>query len=116
MNLKDVYSKVDLRKLVAVLESQQDYTSECIRVVKKEFESRKTIPDSITKIATEEYIVKLVRALSDFDPLKDKFIVPESYFLDRNTSLELAKIEFNKWIKKKQDYGFDVLKYSIGGL
>lgn len=116
MNLKDIYSKADLHKLIVVMESQSDYTSECIRVVKKEIEKRRPLPESVKKIATEEYIVKMKNTLLKFNPSEIELIIPESYFLDKETINEIAKEELNLWIEKKKSYGFDVLKYSICGM
>lgn len=116
MTLKERYHKETTNTLVQIIESQQDYTNECVVVVLDEIARRPVSDDEVKELATAIVKDKVMSILKNFDPYNDKLVPPRSTYLTTEEVLLLLKEEFSKWMERKETFDFDVWKYAIGGI
>ena len=116
MTLEERYNKAETKELVEIIENKECYTIDCVNVVISEFETR-SINDGSTEIFAEEILrLKFKESLEKFNPYSSKIKVFESSFLSPKKVLEIQKQEFDKWLDKREGFGFDVWKYAIGAV
>ena len=116
MTLKERYNKADTKELVVILENKKCYTTDCVNVVVNEFETRNINDGSAGLFAEEILRLKFKESLEKFDPYSSKIKLFESSFLSPEKVLEIQKQEFDKWLDKREVFGFDVWKYAIGAV
>jgi len=116
MTLQDIYQSKPLTELIKVLESPNDYTEECVEVVIDEIKSRNIDIDEAKQIAEENLRNNFSERLNSFDPFNDKIKPFNSHFLNQEEVLKIMKEVFDKWLSKRDSYGFDVWLYAVGGI
>lgn len=103
-------------ELVEILENRDNYVPQFVDFAEFELTNRKINPEQIEEIAIELVTSKVKDALGKYSPLNGKLDIPKSFFLSKEKVLEITKIEFEFWMERKEDFGFDVWKYAIGAL
>ena len=116
MTLEERYNKAETKELVEIIENKECYTIDCVNVVISEFENRNINDGSIELFAEEIIHRKFKEFLEKFDPYSSKINVLESSFLSSEKVIEIQKQEFDKWLDKREGFGFDVWKYAIGAV
>ena len=116
MTLKERYSTKENKKLIQISENSENYTAECVSVV-REILSERDIDNHYLNVTAETLLREKIRIILDkFDPYNDKLTIPESQYLDDDRILEILKEEFDTWMDTKEALKFDVWKYAIGGI
>ncbi len=116
MTLQERYSSADIKILIDILENKDNYTTECINVVVEELKTRPLDKESIENIAEDIIRLKFSEFMNKFDPYNAKIEILESNFLDKEQVQNIQKQEFDKWMEKRESFGFDVWKYAIGAI
>ena len=117
MDLRKKYVLKSTAELVAVLEMPDNYTPEALTAAKEAIEDRiKHEADEINQIALEFNTNKVWEQLNSLNPLNDELVFFKSHFLDEVTIKKIYKEQFEKLLKEKEGFRFDVWQYAIGGL
>lgn len=116
MTLQERYSSADIKNLIEIIENKDNYTLECVNVVVEELKIRSLDKEEVQQIAQEIIIAKFTELMNKFDPYNSKIEILESNFLNKVEVQEIQKQEFDKWMEKRESFGFDVWKYAIGAI
>lgn len=112
---KKIASKSD-SELIEIIENRDNYVFQFVEFAEFELTNRNLSIEEVKEIATKIVVRKIEDRLQTYSPLSGKFNIPISFFLSEQEVLELTKPAFEAWIARKEDFGFDVWKYAIGGI
>lgn len=104
------------KELIEILENRENYVPKFVEFAEFESTNRSISVEDIKEIATDLVLQKVKEVLRSYSPLQGKLNIPKSYFLSKEEVLEITKIEFEIWLERKEDFGFDVWKYAIGAI
>ncbi len=117
MDLRRKYVLKSTTELVAVLETPKDYTPEALAAAKEAMSDRaEHEAEEINQIAVEFNTNKVWTILNTLNPLSDELVLHKSYFLDDVAIKSIYKEQFEKLIKDKEGFRFDVWQYAIGAI
>ncbi|CAG5085407.1 hypothetical protein [Parvicella tangerina] len=112
---KKIASKTDF-ELAEILENRENYVPQFVEFAEFELSNRSISVEEFKEIAKQLVIQKVKEALKSYSPLKGKFNIPSSHFLTEEEVLAITKVEFEAWLERKEDFGFDVWKYAVGAI
>lgn len=115
-NLAEKYKSADLQELVMVVETAENYTPECVKIVIAELLSRHADKELLIQLASEITRTKIKEMLDGFSPLNGKLIPPKSHLLEEAEVLEIFREEYAEFISRRDDLSPDVWAYAIGGI
>jgi hypothetical protein len=116
MSFQDKIAGKTDSELIEIIENRENYVPKFVDFAEFELTNRSISKEEIEDMAAELVRNKVYDALKNYSPLKGKFDVPKSHFLSKEIVLSITKVEFEDWLKRKEDFGFDVWKYAIGGI
>ncbi len=112
MTLEERYRSAETRDLIVILEAPEDYTVDCVRVVKEELERRNLPDEEIIEVAKELVQAKVDLIFKKFTPY-DKITLPSSTFVPKEDIKEMLREAYNAYMGKRGDMEFDVWLYSF---
>ncbi|MBR9923230.1 MAG: hypothetical protein GYB31_20560 [Bacteroidetes bacterium] len=116
-DLERRYAKKETTELIEILERPEGFTKEALGVASRELKARKLDSDYLSEIAETIKRQQLQKLLDAFDPLNDPVpALPASYFFKPKQVKAFLLEEFEKFIRDKEGFRIDVMKYSIGAI
>ena len=106
MDLYTEYKDVEILKLIAILESSEDYTVECIEVICAILLERNFKMEDYKSEIIALNREKIQEKIENFNPLQEQMKLHKSLFLTQEELTELYKSELKHFIKynKNHDY------------
>jgi len=116
MTLRERYEHKSADALIHVLENPENYTAECLAVVREIFENRNIDPQESHRIAYEAAILIAKNKITTLDPLNDELALHTSQFLSQEEVRTIYQNLLEEYMKQKEAFRFDVWMYSLGAI
>ncbi len=114
--LVEKFKKAELEELVLVVETAENYTKECVKIVLSELLGRNVDNDILKQLARNLIREKIKDMFDGFSPINGKLTKPKSQILDEEEVMLILREEYEEFISRRDDLSHDVWAYAIGGI